>query len=155
MIAKILDRIVTQLYSLYGTVLLRKRIIAFGFFSVGDFRNIKIGSNCRINKQVYLLGRNRIEIGHNVVLSARVMVFDSGLDIDEFMGGNTSVHTNSYVKIKDNVWIGAGAIILPGVTIEANSVVAAGSVVTRDVKSFTLVGGNPAKTIKDLKKVEF
>lgn len=151
MIAKILDRIVTQLYSLYGTVLLRKRIIAFGFFSVGDFRNIKVGSNCRINKQVYLLGRNKIEIGNNVVFSARVMVLDSGLDVERFIIGKDSVHTNSYVKIKDNVWIGAGAIILPGVTIESNSVVAAGSVVTKDVNSFTLVGGNPAKRIKELK----
>ena len=51
--------------------------------------------------------------------------------------------------IHDNVWIGSSAIILKGVTIGEGAVVAAGSVITRDVKAFTIVGGNPAKLIRE------
>ncbi len=56
------------------------------------------------------------------------------------------------VTIKRGVWLAAGSIILPGVTIGEGSIVAAGSVVSRDVPSYTLVGGNPARAIKQLKK---
>lgn len=56
------------------------------------------------------------------------------------------------VNIKRGVWLAAGSIILPGVTIGEGSIVAAGSVVSRDVPPYTLVGGNPARAIKQLKK---
>jgi acetyltransferase-like isoleucine patch superfamily enzyme len=59
-------------------------------------------------------------------------------------------HTFEKVEIHDNVWIGAGAIILPGVTIHANSIVAAGAVITKDVPSNTIVGGVPARMIKTI-----
>ena len=52
------------------------------------------------------------------------------------------------ITIKDNVWVATGAIVLPGVTIGEGAVVAAGSVVTKDVEPWTVVGGNPAKFIK-------
>lgn len=54
------------------------------------------------------------------------------------------------VIINDDVWIGAGAIIVPGVTIGKGSVIAAGAVVTKDVAPYTLVGGVPAKEIKKI-----
>ncbi|SFK33346.1 transferase hexapeptide (six repeat-containing protein) [Methylorubrum salsuginis] len=54
------------------------------------------------------------------------------------------------MTIEDNVWIGAGCIILPGVTIGRNSIVAAGAVVAKDVAEGVLVGGVPARTIKTL-----
>ena len=54
------------------------------------------------------------------------------------------------IVIGDRVWIGAGSIILPGVTINDGAVVAAGAVVNKDVEAFTLVGGVPAQKIKDL-----
>ena len=54
------------------------------------------------------------------------------------------------VNIKDHVWIGSGAIILPGVTIGEGAIVAAGAVVTKDVEEKTVVGGIPAKKIKDI-----
>ncbi len=54
------------------------------------------------------------------------------------------------VTIKENAWIGIGAILCPGVTIGRNAVVAAGAVVTKDVPDNTVVGGNPAKVIKTI-----
>jgi acetyltransferase-like isoleucine patch superfamily enzyme len=56
------------------------------------------------------------------------------------------------VNIKRGVWLAAGSIILPGVTVGEGSIVAAGSVVSRDVQSYTIVAGNPARAIKQLKK---
>jgi len=154
MINKIIDRLKTKFFSMYAFLILKQKITAFGFFSVGDNRNIKIGKNCRINKGVYLLGRNNIDIGDNVVLSIDVMLLDSGLDVNEFKKGDLSVHTDSFVRIEDNVWIGARAVILPGVTVGSNSIIAAGSVVIKNVKSNTLVGGNPARLIKNLKNIK-
>ena len=58
------------------------------------------------------------------------------------------------VKIKDDVWIGAGVIILSGVTIGECSVIGAGAVVTKDVEPYTVVAGVPARKIKDIKIVE-
>ena len=55
------------------------------------------------------------------------------------------------VTIADDVWIGANAVVLPGVTIGQHSVVAAGAVVTQDVPPYSVVGGVPAKVIKNLK----
>jgi maltose O-acetyltransferase len=54
------------------------------------------------------------------------------------------------IKVEDNVWIGANATILPGVTIGKNSIVGAGAVVTKDVPENTIVGGNPAKVIRNI-----
>ncbi|MNH37796.1 Galactoside O-acetyltransferase [compost metagenome] len=54
------------------------------------------------------------------------------------------------ITISDNVWIGRGAVILPGVTIGENSVIAAGSIVTRDIPPNVLAGGTPAKVIREL-----
>lgn len=152
MLYKLLDRIKVYFFSLIGYFIFKQKVLVFGLFSVGNCKNIKIGKNCRINKGVYLLGRNNIYIGDNVVLSAEVMILDSGLDIEEFEKGNLSVHINSFVIIEDNVWIGARAMILPGVRVGTYSIIAAGSVVTKDVLPYTIVGGNPAKEIKQLNK---
>ena len=56
------------------------------------------------------------------------------------------------VTIEDDVWIGTGAVILPGVTLHRGAVIGAGAVVTKDVDAYTVVGGVPAKFIKDIKK---
>lgn len=141
--SKIFERLYYYFLQLYGLYIFRKRVWIFGFFKVGIRKNIKIGNLCKINSGVFIQGYNDITIGDRVGLSARVMLLDSGLD-------NNREHFDSFIHIKNNVWIGAGSIILPGVTIGENSVVGAGSVVTKDIPPNVIYAGNPAKFIKDI-----
>ncbi|PMH80061.1 hypothetical protein BCU63_37270 [Vibrio splendidus] len=134
-------------------MLFKKRVGVFGLFKVGNIKNVKIGDNCAINPGVYISARNDVQIGDNVILSINCMLLDSSLDVSLYVQSCPKVpYLNSSTLIKDNVWIGAGAIILPGVTIEKFSIVAAGSVVTKNVPAYTVVAGNPAKIIKKLKE---
>ena len=86
---------------------------------------------------------NHIEIGENVIISENVIIRDS--DNHQITGGNSMF---APVIIKDNAWIGMSAIILKGVTVGEGAIVAAGSVVTKDVPPHTIVAGVPARVIK-------
>jgi acetyltransferase-like isoleucine patch superfamily enzyme len=130
-----------------GLITFRRRVGILGNFYVGNPRNVSIGRDCGINEGVFILGHSRVEIGNRVVLSARCMVLDAGLDLVNYASEPFPPHVASFVRIEDGAWIGAGAIILPGVTIGHKSVVGAGSVVTRDVAPYTVVAGNPARLI--------
>jgi acetyltransferase-like isoleucine patch superfamily enzyme len=116
----------------------------------------------------YTAGGDEIRVGRNVFINQNCTFYDlGGLDIadDVMIGPNVSILTAGHplepsqrrkttigkpIVIKRNVWIAAGATIIGGVTVGENSVVAAGSVVTRDVPPNTLVGGNPARVIRSI-----
>jgi putative colanic acid biosynthesis acetyltransferase WcaF len=106
---------------------------------------IKVGDHSIINYGVLLDGRRGLVIGDNVSVSEGTVILTLGHDIDDpafaLRGGQ--------VTIEDYVFIGAYARILPGVTIGEGAVVAFGAVVTRDVAPFTVVGGVPARYIRD------
>ncbi len=115
--------------------------------AVGD---VIIGDYTRVGLHNTVIGP--VSIGSHVNLAQGITVTalnhnfdDAGKRIDE-QGISTQ-----QVTIEDDVWIGANAVILPGVTVGRHSVVAAGAVVTKDVQPYTLVAGVPAKTIKSLK----
>lgn len=111
------------------------------FFSLGG---ISIGAQTTINRDVTLDGRGRLEIGRYVSISENVKVLTAGhaVDMPDF-------HlTLAPVFIKDWVWVGANALIMPGVTLHEGAVVGAGSVVTRDVPPWTVVAGNPARPLR-------
>lgn len=110
-------------------------------------RNIKIGNNVFINHSLTVMARGGIEIGDNVMIGPGVSLLTANHDLYDHQ-----VLLCGKITIKDNVWIGAKAIILPGITIGENSVVAGGAVVTKDVEPNTVVGGNPAKVLKHLEK---
>src|SRR6185437_7346864 len=116
----------------------------------------------------YTAGGDEIRVGRNVFVNQNCTFYDlGGLDIadDVMIGPNVSIITAGHplepsqrraatigtpIVIERNVWIAAGATIIGGLTVGENSVVAAGSVVTRDVPSNTLVGGNPARVIRSI-----
>ena len=104
-------------------------------------KNVFINSGCRFQDQggVYI-GENSL-IGHNVVIATLNHEMDPYHRAD--------IHPKP-IHIGKRVWIGSGSILLPGVTIGDNSIVGAGSVVTKDVPPDTIVAGNPAKFIKNL-----
>lgn len=134
----------------YGLIVFKKRVPVLGMFKVENPRNVELGNNVGINSGVYILGHNKIKIGNNVVLSVNCMIIDTGLDVSRFATDFPVPHTKSFVEIKEYVWIGAGAIILPGVTVGKRSIIAAGSIVTKDVPPYSVVAGNPAIVIKTL-----
>lgn len=121
----------------------RDSSVHMGCFITGY--NIEIGDNSVINRFTYLDGRVSLTIGNNVNVSHYTIIQTLTHDPQN----QDFVCLERPVSIEDHVWIGARAIICPGVTIGEGAVVAAGAVVTRDVAPYTIVGGNPAVYIKD------
>jgi acetyltransferase-like isoleucine patch superfamily enzyme len=104
---------------------------------------INIGNNVYINKGVVISARQRIDIGDSTKIGGRTLLMDT-----DYHGIDGNCARTSPIHIGSHVWICWGEIILKGVTIGNNSMVAAGSVVTRDVPPDTLVAGNPSKVIR-------
>ncbi len=113
-----------------------------------DFgRNIKIGKNVFINKSCMFVDLGGIELEDHVLIGPDVKILSVNHPLDPKSRREVILKS---VKIKCNAWIGAGATICPGVTIGENSVIGAGSVVTKDVPNNTVYAGVPAKFIKDI-----
>jgi maltose O-acetyltransferase len=107
--------------------------------SIGN--HSELGTNCMIQANVSI--GNDVIMGPDVKIYSRNHNFDR-LDIPVRIQGKKHHKT----AIGSDVWIGANVIILPGVTIGEHAILAAGSIVTKDVPDFAIVGGNPAKIIK-------
>jgi acetyltransferase-like isoleucine patch superfamily enzyme len=108
-------------------------------------KSVKIGRNVVIMNNALMMAAGGITIDDDVMVAANAQLISNNHDLYDH-----AVLTCKPVHLKRNCWIGAGATILPGVTVGENSVVAAGAVVTRDVEDNTVVGGNPARLIKRL-----
>lgn len=115
--------------------------------------NIEVGENFFANYGCIILDVNNVIIGKNCMLAPNVGIYSATHPVkaeERYLG----VELGLPVTIGDNCWIGAGAIICPGVKIGDNVVVGAGSVVVKDVPSNVVVAGNPAKTIRYLNSGE-
>ncbi|MEG1585427.1 MAG: sugar O-acetyltransferase [Bacteroidales bacterium] len=127
--------------------------IAAPFF-VDYGENIHIGNNVEINMNCVFLDCNRISIGNHSGIGPGVQIYTVSHPINPTERlSPTRQFWKSYtapVTIGSNVWIGGGAIILPGVTIGDNSTIGAGSVVTKDIPANCLAVGNPCKIIRNL-----
>jgi acetyltransferase-like isoleucine patch superfamily enzyme len=110
-------------------------------------KHIKIGKNVFINHACSFLDLGGITIEDDVQIGPRVNLVTENHPIDPT--GRKHLDLKS-ILIKRNAWIGAGATILPGVTVGENSIVAAGAVVNKDVPANTIVGGVPAKVIQSI-----
>jgi len=122
------------------------------YFGSGLFvrpNSVSVGNNVYIGRNAHLSVKELI-IGDYVMFASNVSIV--GGDHDFKVVGtpirNTGRDEEKKVEVKKDAWLGHGAIILHGVTIGEGAIVAAGSVVTKDVPSYTIVGGNPAKKIK-------
>lgn len=137
----------------FGELQVGKRLNVIGKpwgtqFTVVKGAKLTIGDNVSINSGVGISANLEVSIGNNVRIGPRTSIFDSNYHaIDSLDDGSQRCKK---ITIHDNVWIGTGSLILPGVTIGENSVVAAGSTVTKDIPANTLVGGSPAKPIREL-----
>ena len=116
-------------------------------FSTNFGKHTTIGKNVFINHGCSFLDLGGITIEDEVLIGPQVKLVTENHPVDP--SNRKSLDVKS-VHIGKNVWLGAGAIILPGVTVGENSIVAAGAVVTKDVPSNTIVGGVPAKYIKNI-----
>ena len=114
-----------------------------------DFgKNIFIGDNFHADYNCTMLDVAEIRIGSNCLIGPDVGIYTAGHRLSP--ADRTKDGYGIAIDIGDDVWIGGHSIILPGVTIGNGAVIAAGSVVTRDVRTMTLVAGNPAKYKKDI-----
>lgn len=146
--------------------------IGFGCYILGNLiaypcgGRINIGDNCFIGDHSRIFSMIGVTIGNNVLIAHNVNILDNNshainpnIRKDELKyiikNGVTKEYSNnvkmSPVNIEDNVWIGLNSVILKGVKIGKGSIVAAGSVVTKDIPAYTIVAGNPAKIIKNIK----
>ena len=110
-------------------------------------RHITLGKNVFINHACSFLDLGGITIDDGVLIAPRVNLISESHPVELEDRNKLTV---GHIHIKQNAWIGAGATVLPGVTIGENSVVAAGAVVSKDVPDNSIVGGVPAKFIKSI-----
>ncbi len=137
------------LQQLLGHIGLNSKIEPPFYCSYG--RNIYLGDEVFLNVSCTILDPNQVRIGHYVMIGPNVQIYTSAhhLQAETRIQG---LEVAKPVVIEDNVWIGGGAILLPGVTVGRNAVVGAGAVVSRDVPADTVVAGNPARVIRQIEQ---
>lgn len=111
--------------------------------------NIYWGENAYANFGCIILDAAAVYIGKNVMLAPSVKIFTATHPV-EYEARNTGIEFAKEIRIGDNVWIGGGAIINPGVTIGNHSVIGSGSVVTKDIPANVVAAGNPCKVIREI-----
>ncbi len=129
-----------------------KNLIVYSGIRIHCPERLYIENNVAMNNDVWINASGNVHIGNNVIIGPRVIIHSANHKYDDpSIPIQKQGHIFERVVIEDDVWIGAGAIILPGVKIGRGSVIAAGSVVTKDVPPYTIVAGVPARKIKDRK----
>ncbi len=119
-------------------------------FAGAAFDRIKLGNNVFINSNCLAMARGGITIEDDVMIAGNVQLLSNNHDEYE-----RQVLTCEEIVIQKGAWIGAGASILPGVTIGKYAIVGAGAIVTKDVPDYAVVVGIPAKVVKTLDKDKF
>lgn len=111
--------------------------------------NIRFGAKVYFNANCVVLDVCPVTIGTNCLFGPAVQIYTATHPLDWRLRADW-LESGKPVTVGDHVWVGGGAILLPGVTVGARAVVGAGAVVTRDVPEDTLVAGNPARAIRRL-----
>ncbi len=111
--------------------------------------NIEIGENFYSNYNLVILDVAKVTIGENVMLAPNVAIYTAGHPV-HYEARNTGYEYGLPINIGNNVWVGGNSVILPGVSIGDNSVIGAGSVVTKDVPPNVVAAGNPCKVLREI-----
>ena len=109
---------------------------------------IFIGENTTIGNYTFIYASREIKIGNDCMISPFVYIVDSNHGTSLKINMNLQPNKTNPIKIGNNVWIGSHSVILPGVKIADGAIIAAGSVINKDIPSNTIFGGVPAKLIK-------
>jgi len=120
------------------------------FHNCESYSNLIVGNNCHIGKNCFFDLRDRVEIQDNVVISMKC-TFITHMDMSKSGLNSKYPPIQKGQLIKANTYIGAGATLLMGVQTGEYSFIAANALVTKSVEPFTMVGGSPAKFIKEIK----
>lgn len=119
------------------------------YFANWGGHHVHLGSNIYANAGLKLVDDTHIYIGDNTMLGPNVVLATAGHPIDPELRGR-GLQYNLPVRIGRNCWLGAGVIVMPGVTIGDNTVIGAGSVVTKDIPSGVVAVGNPCKVLREV-----
>ena len=111
--------------------------------------NIEIGKNFYSNHNLTILDANKVEFGDNVFIGPNCGFYTAGHPLD-YKTRNKGLEYAKPIKVGNNVWFGGNVTVLPGVEIGDNSVIGAGSVVTKDIPENSIAVGNPCKVIKKI-----
>ncbi len=116
---------------------------------------IRIGNNVSLQKDCHIGAINKIVIGNNVLLASKVYISDHShgeitLETLKLPPAKRPLFSKGPVIIEDNVWLGEGVVVLPGVTIGENSIVGANAVVTKSIPKNSVAAGNPARIIREI-----
>jgi acetyltransferase-like isoleucine patch superfamily enzyme len=130
---------------------LGKHVVLYGstyLNALGPHGRISIGDESRIDRNCVLYGQGGLTIGSRCAIAAGVLIYSQSNQCADGVAVLAQPVTYAPVEIQDDVWIGAGAVVLPGVSIGRHAVVAAGAVVRKDVPAGTIVAGVPARSTR-------
>ena len=119
------------------------------YFANWGGHHVHLGSNVYANAGLKLVDDTHIYIGDNTMLGPNVVLATAGHPIDATLRGK-GLQYNLPVRIGKNCWLGAGVIVMPGITIGDNTVIGAGSVVTRDIPAGVVAVGNPCRVLREV-----
>lgn len=120
------------------------------FYANWGGHHLHLGKNVYVNMGLTLVDDTHIYIGDCTQIGPNVTIATAGHPINPALRGETPLQYNIPVRIGKNCWIGAGAVIVPGITIGDNSVIGAGSVVVKDIPPSVVAAGNPCRVLREI-----
>lgn len=115
--------------------------------------HIEVGKNFFANYNCTIIDVAKVKIGDNCQFAPNVAIYTAGHPVHPF-SRNSLYEYGIEVTVGDNVWIGGNTVVLPGVHIGSNTVIGAGSVVTKDIPDWVIAGGNPCKVIRNITEAD-
>lgn len=120
-----------------------------GYCRITEPENLKLGSNVRIGYNCFIFCKGGVEIHHNTILSRNITIYSANHNYEGNALPFDDTYENKKVVIEENVWIGMGVMITPGVRIGRGSIIAMGTVVSKDVAPYSIVASSKLTILKE------